>query len=862
MGIISDHIKELVKRQVDEKKIVVWFDPERHYEGLIDEISFEGVHKFKYEGSFFGLRHRIHPLLEDIDPPNLLVYVPLAEEETHYALAELTVPGEVMKPGQHPWQKNTRLSVIAGRVLKEIIGEQNASEIENQVKEGQLSLKELDELAVKGEGMSRGVITAIFGSSIPRDIAVTFLGTREFDEKITEKDALEELTNLLESSFETKLSSIKTIEGVREKLSLHLLGTEFILSLGDDIPDELKTVQLPEEAASKNACVETARSWRNDHRFRKSYPDFAMNAEKALNLASMDFDFHQLKNTNTFLHTETMLQQYIEEALPESPAEELMEIINEREDGFWASINPEKVKSRWILVSAAGRLILQCKKVETAVKEFSGNIVDMIGSYTVGSEPWCLMDTCYRHLEQRYHNFDMRTGESHKSLDKLIAKAKQMYWGTAGRLAEIFSRGIVEEKFQTPGVQRQIKVFENYVKTALEQGKTAYFLVDALRYEMGKELAKVLSDNYKVELDPAMASVPTITEIGMASLLPDIYDAQLVESEKGKIALKIKDKVLKNRQDRMEYLESKFSAFSTKLEDIIPKPRKKIEEKIKKAELIVVTSQEIDSLCEEGNISIAHRLMDDVFLQLRSAFRILFELGVKTIIVASDHGYLFGEEMDSDMKIAAPGGETVDLHRRIWVGRGGEGSNAFIRFTSSDVGFEGELELAAPLGLGIFKAKGGGRAYFHGGISPQEMIIPVIKILPGTAMDETPSDIKWTLTPGSNKLSTRFFTVTISNEQPRQTSLFPLNLPKVQVEIRERNNKVSKPIGSSYGFNESTGDIELRLSEGKIDIIESNTVTLMITDDISQKTVNILLVDAVSGVELARIDKIEVAISF
>jgi hypothetical protein len=44
--------------------------------------------------------------------------------------------------------------------------------------------------------------------------------------------------------------------------------------------------------------------------------------------------------------------------------------------------------------------------------------------------------------------------------------------------------------------------------------------------------------------------------------------------------------------------------------------------------------------------------------------------------------------------------------------------------------------------------------------------------------------------------------------------------------------------------------------------IEPDTVTVMLEEEISQKTVSVVLLDASSGVELATLDKLEVAISF
>ena len=103
----------------------------------------------------------------------------------------------------------------------------------------------------------------------------------------------------------------------------------------------------------------------------------------------------------------------------------------------------------------------------------------------------------------------------------------------------------------------------------------------------------------------------------------------------------------------------------------MPKPHKKIKDGIQTAQLVLVTSQEIDELCEADNIAQARLQMDGVLSHLRRGVRLLSDLGIKTIILAADHGHLFAEEISEEMKIEAPGGQTEDLHRRVWVGVGG-----------------------------------------------------------------------------------------------------------------------------------------------------------------------------------------------
>jgi hypothetical protein len=62
---------------------------------------------------------------------------------------------------------------------------------------------------------------------------------------------------------------------------------------------------------------------------------------------------------------------------------------------------------------------------------------------------------------------------------------------------------------------------------------------------MARELVGSLDESYNVQLDAAVATVPTITEIGMAALLPlDNRSLAIVPGKKGKLALQVDDVLL------------------------------------------------------------------------------------------------------------------------------------------------------------------------------------------------------------------------------------------------------------------------------------------------------------------------------
>jgi len=357
-----------------------------------------------------------------------------------------------------------------------------------------------------------------------------------------------------------------------------------------------------------------------------------------------------------------------------------------------------------------------------------------------------------------------------------------------------------------------------------------------------------------------LGSLPSITEVGMAALMPRADSgAKLVKVADSKLALEIDGSVLKDRKDRIAFLQSHVTAqvFECKLGDLLP-PRKSTQTAIQQANLVLVTSQEIDALCEGDNVPLARRHMDDVLWELRRAFRVLLDLGVQVIVVTADHGYLFGDALDVDMKINPPGGQTADLHRRVWVGVGGAASDSYLRLRASDVGLGGELEIAVPWNFACFKA-GGASAYFHGGLSPQEIAIPVAVIRGAVrAAAAGGKKIEWALRPGSKKISTRFFSVQVAG---MLAGLFDEAAPRVRVEVRGKTKPLSTPVTASYGFDEATGDVQLRPAEGQDREIEPNTVTLMLADSITEASANVHLIEANTGRELAKIGPIDVAIA-
>ncbi len=862
MAVVTEHLEQLIAKQVEDKGLVVWYDPEQAYNEAVGEFSLPETTVARYDGSFLQLRKEIDHLLNDGHAPRLVVYVPIDREKTSSALIELDCAGVVMQPRQQPPACNTRLSVVARNALKPILGEDQVGEIERQVEAGKLSLADLNSLADKGKDISTGVLTLIFGTANPQEVALAFLHSDKQDGEIGKKEAEKELRHLLQISFDIELSASEALSNWRVKLGRHVLLTDLFAALKKDVPSSLASVSVATSTGAVDACVRLTRTWRNDRELRDSYVTVANGVEQELNLDQFDLPVEPLKENETFQCVEQALLVHVETDLHKSATPALLQLAEYRLSRFWADVAPA-IQARWALICSAAEVLLEADRVAKVLKKAPTAIPDLVKEYADDDEPWCLLDTHHRHMESRKYNFEFAASRDHQGLEKLITKAEQRYTEVGSELAKHFITQFSKAKHPIKGLLRQREIFDKQVRPLLGDGKVAYVWVDALRFEMARELSRLLADDFSLEVQPAIGTMPTITEIGMAALLPKAHEsAKVVSVGSGKLGLEVAGKVIKDRKDRVAFLKEHAGVpvFDAKLDDLLPKPGKKIREGIKAADLILITSQEIDELGEADNMSQARLQIDGVLSQLRRGVRILADQGVKTIVLVADHGHLFADEIGDDMKIENPGGKVEDLHRRVWVGVGGNAEPSYLRTSLASLGVESEFDIATPWTFAVFKSKGGGRAYFHGGLSPQELIVPVVVLRSTTTPTAQTTGIQWTLTPGTSKLTTRFFSVQIAAHQS-ESSLFGFEPPKVRIELRANKKCVSLPVSASYGFEDATGEVNLKIAEDDNKRIEPNTVTVMLSEEISQKTVGVYLLDATTGVELAAPLIVDVAIS-
>jgi hypothetical protein len=281
MGKVTEELVALITRQIQDHGIVVWYDPDLAYGDVIDQLHPPETTVLRYEDSVFQLRHRLEPFLEFVDndgriqatietPPRVLLYVPLDRSKLQHALIEAEAAGVVMEPGGSPWQRNTRLKVLAERVFKGIAPDR-VSVIAAEMEAGRRTLAELGWLADQtGEW---GALKLIFGTTAVPGVVLAFLSSDAYDHAILEKHALPELTSLCATELGLSVRSDQPVGQMRHELCRSLLLAELILkvsSAGGDT-STLAAIPIPDAARPCEPLLTVCQQWRNRLDRRESY---------------------------------------------------------------------------------------------------------------------------------------------------------------------------------------------------------------------------------------------------------------------------------------------------------------------------------------------------------------------------------------------------------------------------------------------------------------------------------------------------------------------------------------------------------------------------------------------------------------
>jgi uncharacterized protein (TIGR02687 family) len=128
------------------------------------------------------------------------------------------------------------------------------------------------------------------------------------------------------------------------------------------------------------------------------------------------------------------------------------------------------------------------------------------------------------------------------------------------------------------------------------------------------------------------------------------------------------------------------------------------------------------------------RVFESVEETLQDLIRLIKKLtgaNANNLLVTADHGFIYQNRAidESDFSGEEAEGEVILFRdRRFVLGRGLKEVPGLRKFTPSELGLSGEVEVQIPKSINRLRLKGSGSRFVHGGASLQEVVIPVLKI--------------------------------------------------------------------------------------------------------------------------------------
>lgn len=712
--LLHDYIAEQLSERITRRQIIVWYDTRSEFTQFVGELEGDqlsaGVRRddiagtntviAEYDGSLFSLRSRVEPYVSADVPGPVLVYVSgVSRDSEGSVLMELETAGARWEPQLRQLARNALRQRYTDGVIDELLMRDN------------LDYAELIAATAGGGDAPPSVLKMLLAGSTSEAKLATWLANVELDIAISDKSAQSELRKLIASRLDFDVPG-DDLDKWRATTTRLVLGVEFRSDLRGDPPKELDNLPMVSAEVERNA--RTIASTLRDHH-TSAYPPLSDQAASELHLGEGSVYPLELGAIDSFRFEERALLSRCAELVRDGEYVRVVAIEEERAKSYWLRESLER-QAQWEAIRLAAELGAVADDIEVALAKPPKDVDGWVEQYAAS---WHSIDRAQRHLEAWLPKLDDDPDE------RALAAVRGKYDSVLAALATGFATALAAAGWSTGHQLRQTDIYDDVVRST--PGRVAYFIVDAMRYEMGAELVERLETHGEVTIRPAMGVLPSITTIGMAALMPGASSSHDVVDVKGKLVAVVEGAELADLRARKRYLAARVpSSVDLELGEVHTLSRNGLRAKLGDAELVVVRSQEIDFFGESRFQ--ARGVMDTVIENLARAVRKLAAVGVSNAVITADHGHIYASaDRDESMRLDPPGGHTVDLHRRCWIGRGGATPAACVRVPARALGNDTDLDLVFPVGAGVFRA-GGDLAFHHGGPSPQEMIIPVVTV--------------------------------------------------------------------------------------------------------------------------------------
>lgn len=320
------------------------------------------------------------------------------------------------------------------------------------------------------------------------------------------------------------------------------------------------------------------------------------------------------------------------------------------------------------------------------------------------------------------------------------------------------------------------------------KSKLFVIISDGLRYEIGNELVSLIrqEDKFDAKINPAITSIPSYTQLGMASLLPNsnleiLPDASVTVNGISSAGIVNRTKILQN--------ELSIKSTAQKADDIMKMTKEELRDLFRENDLMFIYHDRIDSTGHDQKTEDrTTEAIEDSLEELKKLIKKLTGANANNIIVTADHGFIYQNEplTESDYLGVEPEGTEITFSdRRFVIGKNLVDKVNLKKYKASDINLDGDLEFQFPKSINRLRKKGAASRFVHGGLSLQEIVIPIVQINKKRQSDTSKVDVE--ILKNNNIISSNQLAVKFYQESPISDKLQPREL---RVGIYNKENEL------------------------------------------------------------------------
>lgn len=751
-----------------KRRIMFWQDEDREFETMLDELEIPDVKIIKLTGTNNFAVKKL--LLHDDLTSNFLIYNPFSyTQQQDNWLRDIELFSEEYRADFISMQMS-ELNIAATPAMRKTVKAyskflENKDRIAKLKKIGreyqtplQLHIDIMAVLAGLNGGSAQDVFIAVLAAGLDEDNNAALNNIKKFGNI----DAFWQLARKYTGYIHEEDKPLGFFAS-------HVLLTALAQTMNTSV---LKGLERFISDSNKAYCYSIVHEWRN-REYNDDLFDLCRYIENELNLASRfeKQDIETLLTADIFpsIH-ESILKRFFSEVADHVIKVELMlKAAENRRTAGWYERFADYYDCLYYMAK------MQEFYQDNAV---GFHIVEPKAIWKLYTETAYEMDSFYRHFHYAFGNslknsnvlLEDKLKHSAEYVEALYQNwyLKELTGCWTNAISEnLSSLGYVSE------IGKQHDFYPRYVRPLAGKNARAFVIVsDALRYEVAAELCDTIIRTTKgtAKLDAVQSIFPSITKFGMANLLPGrklsvTEDMEVLVDGQHSRSTPEREKIL---------CSGNPNSVAVQYTDVLNMKRADRRELVSGKEVVYIYHNTIDAIGDKAPTEKkVFEACEDAMQELSNILRIIInDMQGTDIFITADHGFLYTySPLTESDKI----GKSAFSSTVYEVGR---------RYAITDpltaaeylmpVQLEGEIGGIAvkgytPLDSTRIKIAGGGENYVHGGVSLQEMVVPVIafKNLRTTSkkyVEVSNAEIK--LLSESRKVSNLLFSLDFFQRQP------------------------------------------------------------------------------------------------